>query len=814
MKKVTVLSLALVLLTAFTVYNENYFTDLVKEKLKEYITTDTPDKIYIHTDKPYYSLGEDIWFTAYLLNGVSHTANAKSFVLYVELINEKGSIAANKKLFTSSVTVPGDFKIDENWNEGTYTLRAYTNYMRNGNPNYFFKKTLNVFSIKDKTAQTNLNDIEEKTEPLKLIKPNLNFYPEGGNLIENIRSEVAIKIKDELYSDLKIKGTIVDNNDVLISQFTTSKFGLSKFSFTPIPNKAYRAKVDINGSEYSYPLPKALPNGHAINLTNKGEYIYIKVKSNLATALKQTYLVGHQRGKIVVEKFETTNTGEYLLKLLTSDLNDGVTHFTLFDSSGNPVCERLVFIENPKNKTSIEIKKDKEYIGPREQLKLNLNIKDSQGNNLNSHLSMSVRDLSAFPHNKNAPNIKTWLLLNSDLRGEIKDPGYFLNEENVNKRRYLIDLVMLTHGWRRFIWKDLLYKEKTPDAYPFEKGISITGKTQKLKPPYPIVPSVSRLTLLKQPMEQEPQQISEDGKFSFGPYLFFDSIPMLIESRLSYDFISKDIKNRQLSIILDQNTRSPEIEKNNEIIIDSSKNEAFLRITKYMNKIKSDFDKQRQILDEVIITARKKQEESERQKEINSRVEYGEPTHRLDLENGLPIRGVNTAYDLISRMPGVAAFGGTITLRGDNPRIIIDNLPVDTEFTKTVNSDDVSFIDLLTGPSASMYSDSGGGIIIIYTKIGNFSNVINKPGRINFTAKGFYTAREFYAPDHINGFDEQMKADIRTTLHWEPEIKIEKNGTAEISFFTSDSKGQYLIEVEGVSNSGLPLYQTSKFTVD
>lgn len=801
-------------LTSFIVLDFSELPELIKSKLEKYITEDAPEKIYIHTDKPYYSLGEDIWFTGYLVDGVTHTKNPKSFMFYVELINEKDSIVSKRRMFTVDVTMPGDFKIDEEWNPGTYKLRAYTNYMRNDDPDYFYQKKIAVISTKtDGTNTSNLNTALEAgdTSTFKLIKPDLNFYPEGGDLVENIQSEVGIKVKNVLFNDVKINGTINDENNELVSQFSISKYGVSKFSFTPQSNKTYTANIELNGSEYNYPLPKALPNGHALSIVNKGNYLYVTVKSNAVSGLNQTYLLGHQRGKIVVEKFETTNTNEYVLKLLTDELNDGIMHFTLFNAEGNPVCERLVFIENLKNEATVEIKKDKELLKTRKQIKVGLNVKNLEGNTLESHLSMSVRDLSAFPEQMEVGNIKSWLLLNSDLRGEIKNPGYFINEKSVNKRRYLMDLVMLTHGWRRFTWKDLLFKEKN-NKFDVEKGIFINGKTQNLKAPYNIVPSVTRLTFLTS-YEQEPNQPSEKGTFSFGPYVIFDTIPILVESRLTNDFISTDIENRKLSIVLDRPVTSPSVKISNEENFNNN-NEAFFKITKYMNKIKSDYEKQRELLDEVIINAKKEAEASKRAKQMRERAEYGEPTHRLDLESR-PVYGVQTAYDLISRMPGVAAFGGGITLRGANPRITIDNLPVDAEFMKTVNSDDVSFIDILTGAAASMFSGAGGGIIAVYTKNEYGYNITKrKPGIINFTAKGFYNAREFFAPDHINGVEELMKADVRTTLHWEPEIKITKEGNAEVSFFTSDSKGEYLIEVEGISNTGIPLYQTSKFVVE
>ena len=124
---------------------------------------------------------------------------------------------------------------------------------------------------------------------------------------------------------------------------------------------------------------------------------------------------------------------------------------------------------------------------------------------------------------------------------------------------------------------------------------------------------------------------------------------------------------------------------------------------------------------------------------------------------------------------------------------------------------------MLKGADAAMFSNAGNGVIAIYSKTGSSRftrNVKRKPGIIDFAAEGFYTAREFYSPDPINGFDESTKSDVRTTLHWEPEIKItEQHQTKAVSFYTCDVKSDYIIEIEGISDSGIPLHQISTFSV-
>ncbi|MEP1489967.1 MAG: Plug domain-containing protein [Algibacter sp.] len=821
MKKSILFCILSLILVSFTLFNKSYFKELVDEKLDKYALENTPEKIYIHTDKPYYALDENIWYTGYLVNGITHEKSSKSWVFYVELVDGDNKIVAKKKLFTNNISVAGDFKIGKDWETGNYLLRAYTNYMKNDNLDYFFQKEITILGSKNNDSlKKTINPSNIKTENVAVIKPDLNFYPEGGYLIENIRSKIAIKIKNDVYKNAELSGTIIDDQQNVISDFNTTEFGLGVFSLNPKPNKTYSAILEVNGVEYSYKLPKALSNGLALSLVNLGDHLVIDVKSTTKNALNETYLVVHQRGKLIYSKYETEDKKTYSVKLPVKELKDGVIQVTLFDTYGNPVCERLVFISNPKNKTIVEITKDKAVLSKRKQIKINVNVKDNEGQNLPSHLSMSVRDLSAFPHNNRSKNIKTWLLLNSDLRGEIEDPGYFFEKEGDYKRRYLLDLIMLTHGWRRFTWPNLLYSNEKANKILPEKGITISGTTKFLKKPYSATQTETRLSFFGNPITQEPiQKTDTQGRFSYGPFIFFDSVQAIVESRLT-NFKSKEETDRELLILLNQDTNSPEINRNiiskNEI--DNEKQLAnFLKMSEYIKQINFEFDQKTQRLEEVTILAKKEEELSHREQEMNDRTDHGYASTRIDLEGDYNYSG-ESIFNLLSTIVGVTAYNDTITIRGGGiPTILLDNFPIDIDFLSTLDATEISFIDVLKGADAAIYANSGSGVIALYTKTGNINssrNVKRKPGIIDFSAQGFYTARTFYAPDHINGFEEQTKADIRTTLHWEPIIRITENGGQDISFFSSDSESDYLIEIEGLSESGIPLHAISTFSVN
>ena len=335
------------IISLFSFITVTHFQDLVLEKLTAY-TENYPEKVYVKTDKPYYTLGDDIWYATYLVNGITHKKSEKSKIIYVELINDKDSIVALKELYTNNVSVAGDFKINKNWKPGIYMLRAYTNYMRNNNPDYFFKKEIPVWDLKEEAiSNQNPTIIENHNAAPKettITRPDLNFYPEGGYLINGIQSKVAIKVKDDYYKEANITGVIKDSDHKTISAFKIFEFGLGALTFTPEANKTYYASIICNGKTENYELPKALPKGFSLNLLNHGNEIVLKAAATNKIGLKNAFIVAHHRGEVIFQKLIEKNTNKFTVKFNTENFSSGVTNLTLFNNNGKPVCERLVLL--------------------------------------------------------------------------------------------------------------------------------------------------------------------------------------------------------------------------------------------------------------------------------------------------------------------------------------------------------------------------------------------------------------------------------------------------------------------------------------
>ena len=834
MKKLLILSLCSIFFMSFAFYNSSEFQYLVVNKLKEYTSQSYPEKIYVQTDKPYYIVGEDLWFNTYLVNGITHQKSNKSKVIYVELIDTKDSVIAQRKLFTENLAAHGDFRIPIELPQGKYLLRAYTNYMQNQDDAYFFKKEIPIFSFGDAESidvnKLDVNSLESPTATQKNIQPNLGFYPEGGYLVEGILNKVAVKVKNQELLETNTIGFIEDNNGNRVTDFKTFEFGLGAFFLNPQPNKTYKAVVVLNDTdEVEYELPKPLQQGYVMATSITDDELLIELTTNMEKGLKNTFILGHQRGRAVFDRFQRKDTKNVLFKIPKDNFTKGVLNITLFNDEEKPIAERLVYIDNENENVAVSVKSNTSTIGVRDKVNLDIAVKNTADAIVPSTLSVSVRDVEATPQKENSETIETWFLLNSDLRGKIESPGYFFKKEDKIKRDYLLDLTMLTHGWRRFTWQELLQENTVPD-YKAEKGLYIRGITVSAVPPYRQQSAETRLTFKREGFYQEVKETNPNGSFSYGPFVYHDSISILLEAS-SEPFRSKvEVDHKKVGINLSKSITKPKIKRDNIIKTPIIQNIKFKEDLKEQAQVVAEsyyqFDKNREQLEEVFLNAKVETEREKAEAERNKRTRYFTPNHRV-VATDLGVTGANSFIELLYNLPGIVigdlnnfnALGGTppITIRGEVPSYYLNGVKTTFGTLLGIRPDYVEFIDVLKPPNTLAFALEAGGIIAVYTKEGKSLGTYiaeKKPGSISFNSQGFYTAREFFAPDYALGFVNSNRKDVRSTIHWEPTLETSKDANGLISFYTSDQKGTYLVEIEGVTKTGIPVHSATTFEVN
>lgn len=806
----------------------------ISDRLVAYASNESPEKTYLQTDKDFYTNGETIWFKAYVLHGITHTHSNKSNVIYVELVDSNETVIAQRKVFIGAGGASGDVVIPDEIIEGSYLLRAYTKYMLNDENPVIFQKEIPIWRQQSNSNELSDNFPQEKKKykkvpktelaKLKEAKPIVQFFPEGGDLVTGIESVLGVKITDAEGNGITTEGKIFDQDSVLVSIFRSYGMGLGKASFKVMPDTDYHLQIQIDGEITQYPIPAPLLKGYTLHVLNMGEYLKINVSTNIANGLQGAFLVGHIRGDVILKQsLKREDEDFYKIKLLTSKLRDGIVHFTLFAPNGEPVSERLTFVENRENNLKLSVNTDKSNYGFRKKVNIDLALVDDNGKPLDGDLSMTVVTQKGVQ--KETENLKSWLLLNSDLGGTIANPSFFF-QEDVKERKYLLDLLMLTHGWRRFTWQSILGGDVRKELeFPPEKGIMINGTATAFYNRNQPKKALTTLSIFGNKISQEKDSTDAEGKFSFGPFYFQDSITTFMNAQSIPE--TKKRKD-QVSIQLDPSFPSITLKNYKKRQIDQKTTmyaEPYLRDAQ-QQKI-ADFGYQTGLirLNEVVVKSTKKTRQEIITEELNSRTLYGETQNRLIVDS-IPAGQTGSVLDLVRRVPGVRVFGdypnqsaqirgaGTFYTSG-NPLYLLNGMPVSSEIIQSMSAFNVLFVDVLKGPDAAIYGiRSANGVIAIYTKRGDDFPELPKryPGVASFTIPGFYKTREFYKPNYAMTIPDHQKPEYRTTLHWAPNIKIQ-GGASKLNFYTGDATGTYTIRIEGMTLDGRPVHKLHSFDI-
>lgn len=797
------LLLAAIVFTAFR-YNTN--DDLIKQLLDHFHAYNHQrpvEKVYLHTDRDAYMTGETIWLKGYLFNGNTHTIDSVSRVLYVELIDPAARrVQLLAQLRTTNGFAPGQLLLPDSLLAGTYELRGYTNYMRNFSEAYFFSKPITVLRPDGKRLPA--SSVAERLD--------VQFLPEGGQLVDGLESRVAFKAVNALGMSVPVRGFVLNARKDTITGFSSTHLGIGFLTMKPEPGQTYTAYVSQTGGTYqAYTLPVAQPRGVVMqvdNLSNKDNIrIYIRHNRPPADSATAMTLFAQTRGMVVqLIKVPPSPKGT-VVQLPKADFPEGIAQLTLFDGTGKPIAERLVFI--PKNdQMRVSLATNKTLYKNRERVDVTITT-TSAGKPVPANLSLSAVDARLSPEaDSNSATIVSHLMLSSDLTGTIEQPDYYFNPAYTD-RFIKLDLLLMTQGWRRFVWNEVLSGTIPPNTYPVEEGLSLTGRV--VRPNQKDVREKVNLTfvLFRRDSTREflMGETSESGQFGMYGLDFTDTTRVFIQG-------VKGKANRDLVISLDQLlkptvtvTRIPY----NTVSVDASEWAEFIRRTKEYQEIEAQIRRNGEILLQSVTVKAKKYEERD------SRVIYGTPDASVKFD---PINtaGRMTVLDVIQgRIAGVQVMGSgmnaQVQIRGAAnfsgivaPLFVLDGMPVDIQMINSIPVQDVDRVDVLKGASAAIYgSRASGGVISVLTKRGGSNYDFSKditPGTLVAKLPGYAPVREFYAPRYNVNKPEHVRPDYRATLFWEPMIQTDSDGKATVSFFTSDSKTTLRIQAEGTTFNG------------
>lgn len=730
---------------------ESWADSLQQEALKR-----PSELVYLQTSKGIYETGEDLWFKAYQLDAQSLGLSDKSKTLYLQMINPKDSIVWQEKYPIENGIVSGHVYIDEKLSEGDYFLEGYTKHSFYKNDAIGITPTRKIKIVKNIARS-------EVTESPKDTVFRFETFPEGGNLVSGLSSKLAFKATDGKGNPVSVEGAIYED-DKFLCEIKSVHDGMGAVSLTPLVNKKYRIELQ-NGK--SYPLPEIHSQGIVLSLCGQDkEHLDFVLFQTEGLPHRQIYLMGQMRGMICCMAKGILRDSLRISIPLDNFLYQGIAEFTLFDSSMQPVAERLVYV-HPQKKLYITAEPEKASFTIREKASIKIKVTDEEGRPARANLGISVYD-QVYNNPADPLNILAHCYLSSQIRGRICNPTYYFDEKNSNRKKAM-DLLLLTQGWRRYVWNAL---EPDYQGKPFLtdeiNGIQTLNSKKKDKQNEGTEQLIQIFDA-----EGNSQFIWTDstGRFMVDP----DKMKAL---RGGYVYL-KPMLSKEFKPTLELVDYFP--------LIDSIKKN---RPNYYPIAELSPYKKE-QILDLPVISS-------------DSTILLNEVT--VTAKGHKPFRD-----KMMGRLDSLAQMNlatGWVCECQKDPPFLNDYLPGYTHHIYHTASYEGKKLPPVNGKSYLLikYVAQANGIYvedkkqIVYNGPLYSDEELLKMNNL-WRTKGYYGKREFYQPDEV---DMQLSTpDARNTLLWVPSVITDEKGEAEVHFYCSDINTGFIGIIEGVDGTGL-----------
>ena len=788
----------------------------IDESLTTQMSVYPQEKIHMHTDRDFYVPGEKIWFKAYVTDAGSHLFPTDSRYVYAELISPADTLVERVMIRPEDDMYHGYLPLSKNIPDGDYTLRAYTRYMENMGDDYFFKKNIRIGNLSSAKQQLSQTLQENRRESAERDDFDVSFFPEGGNLLEGVFCQVAFKAVNRNGYSETVSGTLLDENGVEITSTQTFHAGMGVFSFMPEPGKRYYLKCrNENGVEKQSELPRPNPRAYSLTATQRNNRMIVGVKRSVYAPDVPCYLLAHCRGTVLFYS-EWDQKNEYLT--FTEELFPaGVIQFVLFDGQMNPLSERLVFCKN-YDAVKIELHTNKEAYQTRDKVVANISFIESRFNPLHGHFSVAItddRDIAV----DSSTTILSSLLLSSELKGYIENPGYYLR--NTTESATALDYLMMTHGWRRYNIPEVAKGNIEYPQIPFQTTQEITGQVKSLMLSRPVTDSeITMVTKTGHLVGVTSTDVK--GTFIYQDFEFPDSTGFLIQA-----FDKKG--NSRVNLVVDNESFPALKYAPPDLFSEIFKNENTTggehAIVTFWEKaeLRSKYDEDIRMyeLSEVAITAKSPMINKEPRLFVFPLNEHSDVTLTREVFEKTHYRNIK---DYLTSIPGVWARNEQIIIRNSTdiygrpipPLYLIDGIVVDS--LEDVSIPSIESIDVFKGPSTAIFGSRGmGGVISVTLKRGASYNSSNK-AEYNFeiyNPLGYQNPAEFYSPKYETLSEKQLPVpDLRTTIFWKPDLVISDEKEATFEFYTSGFRTTYSVVIEGMTTDGKIIREVKKIRVE
>lgn len=767
--------------------------------LLDKLTAKSPiEKIYLHFDREVYRAGETAWFKAYLYS--EFFSDTISTSLYVDLIDNSSKLIAQKISPIIYGNAVGQFELPDSLQTGTYFIRAYSPTILNHNHHFLYEKRIQV-----------IGKFSSASKPVVARTQKLDFFPESGNFVAGFPNTVAFKYTDANGMSQPIDGVIKNGKDETVTSFSVYHDGLGMFDITPQVGEQYYALLNNDSYRIKYFLPEVVAKGLVFKIIpNAGGKDFELYQNSDDLNMRGDYMIGQMQHKPVFRLGLNKEKNDINGFINTQQLRSGIMHITVFNKDDMPLAERICFVDN------------KEYIQPAELITGQLSFAERGKNSFTLSLpdtvagsfSIAITDATYSLSERRNENIISSLLLTGDLKGEIYNPAYYFSS-NDDSITTALDILMMTHGWRRFTWAKLPQVATAPLLYTDKGYISISGnvKVRDSKKPLAQKELLALLFSMDDSLSTSMQIVNTDeqGKFSMDSLIFFGNTRFFVG-----DFFGKKSKWLDIFPEADSITNGFAINYSgaNRLYVPLNDGSLADRLaTEYANAQKE----KGIMLEGITMKVRKKTPIEGLEERYASGLFTGASVKTVDLVNTEEIINQVNIFDYIqSRIAGVnvertgtnyqlfyqqrrSLMGGPIPMT-----LFLNEIETPAIFIASIPANQIAMIKVFTSFVGSE-GNAPGGVLALYTK--QHSDLANDlvTSADMFQYKGYSIIKEFYSPDYsdVDVLAKSKGQDQRITLHWQPDIIMD--GTMKdvpIQFYNNDRTKSFKVIVEGITEEG------------
>ena len=441
------------------------------------------EKVSLHLDNASYYLGDTIWFKAYVVTAEQNLPTTISKPLYVELLDQLGNVVERQIIQLTDGEGTGQIILNNTFFTGYYEMRAYTKWMLAFDNPSCFSRVLPVYRKRlsdeetPRSIATYRMDASMKQRPKdKEKKFTVRFFPEGGQLVKGISSIVAFEATSRDKGAADVEGTVVLPSGEELAHIRSLHDGMGYFEYKP-EQKAGVAKIDYEGSTYQFDLPEALPQGYVLRIDNRREMLDITVARS-SQAMKDTLAVFvSSQGrpyKCMTLDFEDELNCQF--RISTKELPPGVQQISLVNLKGETLCERFCYVM-PRSSILLACKTDHALYRPFEPVTCRIKVRDHLNRPVQANLSVSIRNGVESDFREYDHSIYTDLLLVSDLKGYIHQPGFYFENQSAERFK-MLDVLLLVRGWRKYDLSRLIGKRPFLPRYLPETSLTLYGQVE------------------------------------------------------------------------------------------------------------------------------------------------------------------------------------------------------------------------------------------------------------------------------------------------------------------------------------------------